>query len=520
MYSIVTTAIVQGIKSVPVYVEADVSDGMPVFEMVGFLAAEVKESKERVRTALRNSGYMLPAKRITINFTPANIRKNGSGFDLPIALSILSAMGVVLEETLRDVFVIGEICLNGEIRPVNGILPMIAEAKTMGIKTCIVPLENATEAELVKHMQIFAVRDLKEVIELLNGAAYERKSHERKIYQTIEMNGDSAKRGCGNSDKLPDFSEINGQYVLKRACETAVSGMHNLLMIGPPGAGKTMAAMRIPTILPALDEEEQMELSKIYSVCGLFNHRETLMDKRPFRSPHHTITPQGLAGGGAIPKPGEISLAHKGVLFLDELPEFKKDTLEVLRQPMEEKVARLVRLNGNFEYPADFMLVAAMNPCKCGYYPDMQKCRCTASAIERYINRISQPLLDRIDICIATMQIPFEELTKKAKEESSEQIRARVAEVHERMRFRYRNEDFKFNSQIPAAKMSSYCKLRAEQEAYMKETYQNLNLTARSYHKILKVARTLADMEHSDEICDKHLKEAICYRNVDKKLWK
>ena len=528
MYSIVTTAIVQGIKSVPVSVEADVSDGMPVFEMVGFLASEVKESKERVRTALRNCGYVLPAKRITINFTPANIRKTGSGFDLPIALSILCAMGVISEEALKNVFAIGEICLNGEVRPVNGILPMISEMKEIGIKQCIVPWENVREAELVKQIKICPVRNLKEAIGILNEAECpDRKvvvqkecDDGRVVYEKEnESLTDNGIKSAREENRL-DFSEINGQRVLKRACETAVSGMHNLLMIGPPGAGKTMTAMRIPTILPVLDEGEQMELSKIYSVCGLFKQRNALMDKRPFRSPHHTITPQGLAGGGAIPKPGEISLAHKGVLFLDELPEFKKETIETLRQPMEERVARLVRLNGTYEYPADFMLVAAMNPCKCGYYPDMQKCRCSSASIERYVNRISQPLLDRIDICVAAMQIPFEELTGVYKEETSEEIRERVTETQERMKCRYRNEDFKFNSQIPAGKISFYCKLKETQERYMEEVYKELNLTARSFHKILKVARTLADMEQAEEIGDRHLKEAICYRSIDKKIWK
>ena len=504
MYSIVRTAIVQGIKSIPVFVEADMSDGLPVFAMVGFLSAEVKEAKERVRTALRNTGYRLPAKRITINFMPANVKKNGSGFDLPITLSILGAMNVIEKEKLKELFVIGEVGLNGEIRPVHGILPMLAEAAEEGVHTCIVPYENATEAELVKQMRIFAVRSIRETIDLLNGKPYQKEQREQKTL--VE-------------EKQPDFSEINGQHVLKRACETAVSGMHNLLMLGPPGAGKTMAAMRIPTILPPLDEKEQMELSKIYSVSGLFSNREQLIDKRPFRSPHHTITPQGLAGGGSIPRPGEISLAHKGVLFLDELPEFKKDTLEILRQPMEEKAVRLVRMNGDYEYPADFMLVAAMNPCKCGYFPDMQKCRCSSSTLERYINRISQPLLDRIDICVATSQIPFEELIEKREEETSETIRERVMAVHERMRYRYRNEEFCYNSQIPGAKIREYCSLHLKQEAYMEKMYTKLNLTARSYHKILKVARTLADMDGSEDILQRHLAEAVCYRNIDKKLW-
>ncbi|MBR5128294.1 MAG: YifB family Mg chelatase-like AAA ATPase [Roseburia sp.] len=518
MYSIVTTAIVQGIKSVPVYVEADVSDGMPLFEMVGFLSQEVKESKERVRTALRNSGYMLPAKRITINFIPANIRKTGSGFDLPIALAILCAMGIVPEESLQNLFVIGEISLKGEIKPVNGILPMVSGIYEKGVSGCIVPYENAKEAELVTGVAVFALKTLQEVILLLNGVPYEKILADRKAADNEQ--GSVVASISGTMGHIPDFAEINGQHVLKRACEIAVSGMHNLLMIGPPGAGKTMAAMRIPTILPPLNPAEQMELSKIYSVCGLFANRETLMDVRPFCSPHHTITPQGLAGGGMVPRPGEISLAHKGVLFLDELPEFKKDTLEILRQPMEDKVVRLARLNGNYEYPADFMLVAAMNPCKCGYYPDMQKCRCNAAGIERYANRISQPLLDRIDICVATMQIPFEELNGASKEETSEQIRERVMEVHERMQYRFRGENFMFNSQIPAAKIREYCKLNEKQEHYMEQNYKKMNLTARTYHKILKVARTLADMDKSEEILMKHLNEAICYRNVDKQLWR
>ena len=505
MYSLVTTSIIQGIKSIPVYVEADVSDGMPLFEMVGSLSPEVKESKERVRTALKNTGYILPPKRITINFIPANIRKTGSGFDLPVVAAVLCAIGIVPEEALKDTMVVGEISLSGEVKPVNGILPMVAEAKERGVTRCIVPAENQTEALLVKEIEIFAVQSIAEMIHILNGGTYIEKEIGKVVAKTAQM---------------LDFSDIQGQYFVKRACEVAVSGMHNLLMIGPPGAGKTMTAMRIPTILPPLDEKEQMELSKIYSVSGQFQLREQLMEERPFRCPHHTITMQGLVGGGLIPKPGEISLAHKGVLFLDELPEFKQNTIEILRQPMEEKEVRLVRVNGTYEYPADFILVAAMNPCKCGYYPDMQKCRCTAASIERYINRISQPLLDRIDICVETPQIKFEELNGTKKEECSDAIRERVIEVHAIQKKRYQNEDFQFNSQIPAARIAEYCALSKDQEKYMKKIYKQLNLTARSYHKILKVARTLADMDGSENILDAHLNEAVCYRNIDKRFWR
>ena len=506
MYSIVSTAIIHGIQSVPISVEADVSDGLPVFEMVGFLASEVQEAKERVRTALKNCGFALPPKHITINFTPANIRKSGSGFDLPVAVAVLTAFGYIRQEMVREYFVAGEVGLNGKVQPVNGILPMVAEAKERGMKKCMVPWKNAGEAALVSDMQVFAVKNLADAVNILNGNG----EYFDTPYNIEEM----------QTGRILDFADVSGQELVKRACETAVSGMHNLLFVGPPGAGKTMIAERIPGILPSLNTKERMELSKIYSVCGLLEHKRGLMQERPFRAPHHTITPQGLAGGGAVPKPGEISLAHKGILFLDELTEFQRETLEILRQPMEEKEVRLVRVNGTYEYPADFILVAAMNPCKCGYYPDMQKCRCTAASIERYINRISQPLLDRIDICVETPQIKFEELNGTKKEECSDTIRARVIEVHAIQKKRYQKEDFQFNSQIPAARIAEYCALSKDQEKYMKKIYKQLNLTARSYHKILKVARTLADMDGTENILDAHLNEAVCYRNIDKRFWR
>ena len=507
MYSIVSTAMIHGIQSVSVSVEADVNDGMPMFEMVGFLASEVRESKERVRTALKNLGYALPPKRITVNLTPANIRKSGSGFDLPIALAVLAATGIIDAEKLKDCFVIGEIGLNGKVQPVRGILPMIADARERGIKKLILPLENEAEAALIPGMKQYGIAHVGQAVEVLNGTY---KEPSQKPYNIEETTSEMKKL---------DFADIHGQKFVKRACETAVSGMHNLLMIGPPGAGKTMTAMRIPGILPPMDETEQMEISRIYSVSGLFEERAGLMRERPFRNPHHTITMQGLAGGGVIPKPGEISLAHKGVLFLDELPEFQKATLEILRQPMEEKKIRLGRLAGEYEFPADFMLVAAMNPCKCGYYPDMQKCRCSAGAIERYISKISQPLLDRIDICVETPQIQFDDLLMEQKEESSAQIRERVMQAHERQKFRYRGEAFCFNSQIPASRIAEYCAIDKKQQVYMKAVYNRLNLTARSYHKLLKVARTLADMEGCEKIADRHLNEAVCYRSIDRKFW-
>lgn len=507
MYSIVSTAIIQGIRAIPVSVEADVSSGMPVFEMVGFLASEVKEARERVRTALRNSGYVLPPKRITVNFTPADIRKSGSGFDLPIAVAVLSAMGDLPEAKLKEYFIAGEVGLNGKVQPVRGILPMIADAKERGIKKCIIPKKNRKEAELVTQMQVYGVENIEDVICILRGEPWVDSCDPYYIEVT------------GEEQRMPDFADIHGQKLVKRACEVAVCGRHNLLMVGPPGAGKTMMAMRIPSILPPLLEEEQMELSKIYSVSGMFAEREGLMKVRPFRAPHHTITMQGLSGGGTIPKPGEISLAHKGVLFLDELPEFQKNTLEILRQPMEEKCVRLVRLYGSYEYPAEFMLVAAMNPCKCGYYPNMQKCRCSQASIERYVNRVSQPLLDRIDICVEASQIAFDELNGNGKEETSAQIRARVIAAQEIQQERYQQENFRYNSQIPAERIGEYCALNKSEEHYMEEVYKKQELTARSYHKILKVARTLADMDEAPQIGMQHLNEAVCYRGLDKKFW-
>ncbi len=504
MYSTTLTALLDGIRALPVQVEVDISSGMPVFDMVGYLSSEVKEAKERVRTALHNNGILLPAKRITVNLSPANVKKSGTGFDLAIAVAILISMGLVDEAVCRDTVFVGELSLNGTILPVNGILPIVCDEKEKGRKKFVVPAKNDAEARLADHICVYSFENLKDLIAFLNGAAYVERKHDK-----IEEEEKQEK----------DFSEIYGQSFIRRACEVAASGMHNMLLVGPPGAGKTMVSERMATILPPLTRREQLELSKIYSVCGLLTKRTALVQNRPFRNPHHTITTAGLTGGGKALRPGEISLAHCGVLFLDELTEFQKRTMEALRQPLEDHEIRIVRANADVTYPADFLLLAAMNPCSCGYYPDMQRCRCTAAGLKRYQEKLSQPLLDRIDICVEAPAVKFEELSAKERLESSKQIRARVCRCHEIQRARYKDEAFLHNSQIPASRMEEYCALGKKEQKYMEDVFQKENLTARTYHKILRVARTLADMEEKETIALSHLQEAVCYRTFDRRFW-
>lgn len=508
MYSVSHTAVLLGIDAQAVDVEADISSGMPMFEMVGLLASEVRESKERVRTALRNCGFELPVKRITVNLSPANVRKSGTGFDLPVAVSILAAMDVFSKEKMERTFFAGEISLEGRIIGVRGILPLVICAKESGADICIVSMENAKEAALVPGIHVIGVSHLTEVIRGLKEGDWP---------EDVEEPFDG---GAIESRYPYDFSQINGQHLVRRACEVAISGMHNFLMVGSPGAGKTMIAKCIPTILPSMLMEEQLEVSKIYSVSGSLQEMGHLMRTRPFRSPHHTVTEQGLIGGGSIAHPGEISLAHRGVLFLDELTEFKKSTLEALRQPLEDKKVYVTRVSGTYCFPSDFMLVAAMNPCNCGYFPDLNRCNCSRTSLERYRAKLSQPLLDRLDLCVEASTVGYEDLKENHPEnESSATIRSRVEKLHILQQERFAGTTIGFNSRIPADALSTYCALGDMEEAYMEKAYEREHLTARTYHKLLRVARTIADMEESEQIRVHHLQEAVFYRPFQQDFW-
>lgn len=513
MYGKILSADVRGIEGYGVTVEVDVSDGMPMFLMVGYLASEVREASDRVRTALRNCGIFLPAKRITVNLAPAGIRKAGSKFDLPIAAALLSAMGYFPGQKTERVMIVGELSLNGEVHGIPGILPMVEAARELGCDCCIVPRQNAREASIISEIRSIGISHLKELLDL-----FLNENKKEDVWNQGEEN--LSGRIMEEPEYSVDFSEINGQESLKRAAQVAVAGMHNLAMIGPPGSGKTMIAKRIPTILPPLTLEESLEISKIYSIAGMLSDQEQLILQRPFRAPHHTISASALNGGGRIPMPGEVSLASNGVLFLDELPEFQKNVLETLRQPLEEGVVRICRSYGTYIYPARFMLVAAMNPCKCGYYPDMNVCTCTAGEVNHYLGKISQPLLDRIDICAEAPRISYEELTGLGRGETSAEIRKRMVRVQKIQKQRYEGTEFRYNADLNAAGIERFCTLGEKEKELLEQAFCKLRLSARGYHRLIKVARTIADMEESWQIGCEHIMEAICYRGLDKKYWK
>ena len=505
-FSTILSAAIDGLGVELVRVEADVSNGLPVFHMVGYLSSEVKEAGERVRTAIRNSGFDYPAKRTIVNLSPATLRKRGASFDLPIAVAIMVSLGQVSPEAAQGCLITGELGLDGRVRKVPGVLPIVMEGKQNGVTRFIVPGENKAEGSLVKGVEVIGAGSLKEVVSILSGEWVPEKREESEITDDWD-------------ETLPDFADIRGQENVKRAAEIAVAGGHNLLMIGPPGSGKSMTAKCIAGILPPPDMEESLEITKIYSVLGMLDEKSPLIRKRPFREVHHTATRAALIGGGLVPRPGEISLAHGGVLFLDELPEFRKSVIEVLRQPLEEKSVQISRTYGNYRFPADFMLVAAMNPCPCGCYPDMKKCTCTPAQIHMYLSRISRPFLDRIDLCVEARRVEYRHLADERKGECSAVIRKRVCRAREIQIKRYTGTKMTTNYMLQGKDIQKYCTLGKKEHALMEQAFKVMGLTARAYHRIIKTARTIADLEGEERIRERHLKEALGYRAVDEKFW-
>lgn len=504
MYSKVYSAALAGMDSFLTCVETDVSDGLPHVDMVGMLSAEAREARERVRTALKNLGIRIPPKRVTISLSPAEKRKEGTAFDLAMTAGILLALGLVPGTLLAEAVVVGEVRLDGAVLGIRGVLAMAYQARESGMKRIFVPQVNAGEGAAIDGIDVVAVGSVEQLFRILKG----------ELPCQAEPVPDWNQGECQSQ---LDFSQVGGQQVLKRAAEVACAGMHNFLMVGQAGSGKSMISQRIPTILPALTREESIQISTIYSVSGLLAGEKALKTVRPYRSPHHTITQAGLAGGGRIPAPGEISLAHGGVLFLDELTEFRPEILETLRQPMEDHRLTIVRSGVSYTFPADFMLVAAMNPCKCGYYPDRNLCRCTEKEVRAYLNRLSRPLLDRMDICVEVSRASYEELHGGS--ETSASIRSRVEQAYEIQKRRFQGTEVRFNARIPASCLDEYCPMEEKAERFLKRIYEKMSLSTRGLHSIRRVARTIADLDQSEQIRQSHLSEAVLYRSVQDRLW-